>query len=62
MINQFLLNINTSKPEQIKNQAIEIDYLPCISKIRLIGGWSEEEGRLKPEDENLNSEDEKKGI
>lgn len=60
MINQFFLNLNISEPEQIENQAIEINYLPCISKIRLIGRWQSEHGRQKTEDENLNSENEKK--
>jgi hypothetical protein len=62
MINQFLLNLNTDKPEQIKDQAIEIDYLPCISKIRLIGGWRTEDGKQKLEDLNLSSEEEKNGT
>lgn len=59
MINQFLLNLNAAKPEPIKDQAIEIDFLPCISRIKLICGWRTEDGEQKPEDENLNSEEEK---
>lgn len=62
MINRFFTNLSISRSEQIKNQAIEIDFMPCISKIRLIGRWRTEDGERKPEDENLISEEEKNGI